>query len=57
MFDLSHPAEDLNQLGGTDIRVIQELLGHNDLKTTVRYTQVSIKKISNVQSPLDQLEL
>ena len=41
---------------GTDIRVIQELLGHQSIKTTVRYTQVSVKNIIQVQSPLDRLE-
>jgi site-specific recombinase XerD len=43
--------------GGTDIRVIQELLGHDSIKTTVRYTQVSVKNIIQVQSPLDRLGL
>ena len=42
---------------GTDIRLIQELLGHNSIKTTVRYTHVSIKNLSNITSPLDKLTL
>lgn len=40
---------------GTDIRYIQELLGHNDIKTTLLYTEVSDKSIRKIISPLDNL--
>ncbi|GAA4469008.1 hypothetical protein GCM10023189_55190 [Nibrella saemangeumensis] len=40
---------------GSDIKFIQELLGHNDIKTTLRYTQVSDQSIKKVKSPLDTL--
>jgi site-specific recombinase XerD len=42
---------------GTDIRYIQELLGHNSIKTTWRYTHVSLRQISQIRSPLDDLDL
>lgn len=41
--------------GGTDIRYIQELLGHSSSKTTEIYTHVTEKKLSNIRSPLDDL--
>ena len=36
---------------GTDISFIQKLLGHNDIKTTLRYTQISKKDIGKMTSP------
>ena len=38
-----------------DIRVIQVLLGHAELKTTALYTQVATNTIRSVMSPLDRL--
>lgn len=40
---------------GTDLRYIQELLGHSSSKTTEIYTHVTEKKLSNIRSPLDYL--
>lgn len=42
---------------GTDIHLIQELLVHKDLNTTLRYTHVSKRTLENVKSPFDNLHL
>ena len=40
---------------GTDIRYIQTLLGHANLRTTERYTHIAKRSVLNIKSPLDTL--
>lgn len=42
---------------GTDLRYIQEILGHSSPKTTMIYTHVSSRRIGEIRSPLDDLSI
>ncbi|WP_462255143.1 tyrosine-type recombinase/integrase [Ferruginibacter sp.] len=42
---------------GTDVSMIMKLLGHNDIKTTLRYLHVTNRDVLQIISPLDHLDL
>lgn len=41
---------------GTDINLIQKLAGHNSIKTTMMYVQISDSLISKIQSPINNIK-
>jgi site-specific recombinase XerD len=41
---------------GTDLRYIQELLGHASSKTTEIYTRVTERDLARIRNPLDELD-
>jgi site-specific recombinase XerD len=43
--------------GGADLRTIQALLGHTDIRTTAKYLRVSLQRLQALRSPFDTLQL
>ena len=38
---------------GTDISLIQKILGHRDIKTTLLYTQISKRHLNKIKNPFE----
>ena len=39
----------------TDLRYIQKILGHNNIKTTIKYTKVARTAVRKIKNPLDNI--